>query len=496
MNNKFNSFLSKRNKIENFVSLLEVAASRGISGYGFVRNILRPVLENKNWNNLNQFVNIISRKLNNLNEAIIDPADPGKIITRKTFTPEDQKRRMKLHDELFNTVKEELKKHIKEAQYKAGYFLRATEKHDDPGEKAKARATISMLDHLTKVINNHIDNYKLKYKTEFTDEEYNAELAKRAALSRDFEKGADSIISQFTREKLGVKHVSFAELLNKLTDGRNRMNDRQKLKFSFTVDQLVKDTSIESIHKEKLKKLAALLPPPPENREELIAGLAEIKAREGGGRIIPWFSDTTMDMITVRGTTIATDDALDTAVDASLDRPVDIRKEVEIEITPEKKPKPDNLEAKIVVNEPVDRSPEYDDSDWSNIKVDRSPEDDKPGDIKANVVGSLPDLSATPTTKVVNPDVDPDVNPGSIKKDKYKSDKLKKTLTAEERNYYDSIGRNNHKKGRFLDATPEQRRVMMASEPIQRNLFSPGGMSDWTNNNIGTFKQFIERFYI
>jgi hypothetical protein len=67
MNNKFNSFLSKRNKIENFVSLLEVAASRGISGYGFVRNILRPVLENKNWNNLNQFVNTISRKLNNLN---------------------------------------------------------------------------------------------------------------------------------------------------------------------------------------------------------------------------------------------------------------------------------------------------------------------------------------------------------------------------------------------------------------------------------------------
>ena len=48
MNNKFNSFLSKRNKIENFVSLLEVAASKGISGYGFVRNILRPVLENKN----------------------------------------------------------------------------------------------------------------------------------------------------------------------------------------------------------------------------------------------------------------------------------------------------------------------------------------------------------------------------------------------------------------------------------------------------------------
>jgi len=488
MNNKFNSFLSKRNKIENFVSLLEVAASRGISGYGFVRNILRPVLENKNWNNLNQFVNIISRKLNNLNEAIIDPADPGKIITRKTFTPEDQKRRMKLHDELFNTVKEELKKHIKEAQYKAGYFLRATEKHDDPGEKAKARATISMLDHLTKVINNHIDNYKLKYKTEFTDDEYNAELAKRAALSGDYEKGADSIISQFTREKLGVKHVSFAALINKLTDGRDRMNDRQKLKFSFTVDQLVKDTSIESIHREKLKKLAALLPPPPENRDELIAGLAEIKAREGGDRIIPWFADTTMDMITVRGTTVATDDALDTVVAASLDHPVNIGKEVKIETTPEKKPKPDNLEAQIVVNEPVDSSPE----------------DDNPVDIyKANVVGNLPDLSATPTTKVVNPDVAPDVAPvrSAVGRDRPRARKLTKELTEEEKNYYNSIGRNIYKKSRFLHATPEQRREMMNNDPIQRSLFpssSPtdsDNITDWTNNNIGTFKQFIERFY-
>jgi hypothetical protein len=487
MNNKFNSFLSKRNKIENFVSLLEVAASRGISGYVFVRNILRPVLENKNWNNLNQFVNIISRKLNNLNEAIIDPADPGKIITRKTFTPEDQKRRMKLHDELFNTVKEELKKHIKEAQYKAGYFLRATEKHDDPGEKAKARTTISMLDHLTKVINNHIDNYKLKYKTEFTDEEYNAELAKRAALSGDYEKGADSIISQFTREKLGVKHVSFAALLNKLTDGRNRMNDRQKLKFSFTVDQLVKDASIESIHKEKLKKLAALLPPPPENRDELIAGLADIKAREGGGRRIAWYSDTTMDMITVRGTTVATDDALDAVVVAALDRPVDITKDVKIEITPEKKPEPDNLEAKIVVNEPVKSlTDDNDDPDWSNMKVD--------------IVRSLPDLSATPTTKVVNPDVDPDVNPGPIKKNKHKSKKQKETLTPDERTYYNSILSKN-KKGSFLDATPEQRREMMNNDPIQRSLFpssSPtdsDNITDWTKNNIGTFKQFIERFY-
>jgi hypothetical protein len=194
-----------------------------------------------------------------------------------------------------------------------------------------------------------------------------------------------------------------------------------------------------------------------------------------------------MDMITVRGTTVATDDALDTAVAVSLDRPVDIGKEVKIETTPEKKPKLDDLEAKIVVNEPVDSSPEDDDPDWSNMKVD--------------IVGNLPDLSATPTTKVVNPDVDPDVNPGLIKKDKYKSVKQKETLTAEERNYYNSIGRNNHKKARFLDATPEQRREMMNNDPIQRSLFpssSPtdsDNITDWTNNNIGTFKQFIERFY-
>jgi len=267
------------------------------------------------------------------------------------------------------------------------------------------------------------------------------------------------------------------------------MNDRQKLKFSFTVDQLVKDTSIESIHREKLKKLAALLPPPPENRDELIAGLAEIKSREGGGRRIAWYSDTTMDMITVRGTTVAMDDALDTAVVAALDRPVDIGKDVRIEITPEKKPEPDNLEAKIVVNEPVKSlTDDNDDPDWSNMKVD--------------IVGNLPDLSATPTTKVVNPDVDPDVNPRPIKKDKYKSVKQKQTLTAEERNYYDSIGHNNHKKARFLDATPEQRREMMNNDPIQRSLFpssSPtdsDNITDWTKNNIGTFKQFVERFYI
>lgn len=125
MNNKFNSFLSKRNKIENFVSLLEVAASRGISGYGFVRNILRPVLENKNWSNLNQFVNIISRKLNNLNEAIMDPNDPSGLgsIKIKRFTPEEQLLRNKKHDELFEKVKEEFKNILKKQNTKLDIFL-------------------------------------------------------------------------------------------------------------------------------------------------------------------------------------------------------------------------------------------------------------------------------------------------------------------------------------------------------------------------------------
>ena len=466
MNNKFNSFLSKRNKIENFVSLLEVASSRGISGYVFVRNILRPVLENKNWNNLNQFVNIISRKLNNLNEAIIDPADPGKIITRKTFTPEDQKRRMKLHDELFNTVKEELKKHIKEAQYKAGYFLKATEKHDDPGEKAKARATLSMLDHLTKVINNHIDNYKLKYKTEFTDDEYNAELAKRAALSGDFEKGADSIISQFTREKLRVKHVSFAELLQKLTNARSRMTDLQKLKLSFTVDQLINDRSVNDAHKAKLRLLAANLPTPPKSREELTASVIDISTT--GTEDTPWYSNETLDRVIMLGATktkASIDNALDAAVTASVDHPVDIRKEIPVQTITEVPP--ENLEAKVVEKEPV-KSLTDDDDD-------------------ATVINPEPTVSV----------------PEPIKKDKdkYKSVKILRTLTPEERNYYQSIGQNNHKKGRFLDATPEQRQQIMNNDPIQRSLFpssSPtdsDNITDWTKNNIGTFKQFVERFY-
>lgn len=464
MNNKFNSFLSKRNKIENFVSLLEVASSRGISGYVFVRNILRPVLENKNWNNLNQFVNIISRKLNNLNEAIIDPADPGKIITRKTFTPEDQKRRMKLHDELFNTVKEELKKHIKEAQYKAGYFLKATEKHDDPGEKAKARATLSMLDHLTKVINNHIDNYKLKYKTEFTDDEYNAELAKSAALSGDFEKGADSIISQFTREKLRVKHVSFAELLQKLTNARSRMTALQKLKLSFTVDQLINDRSVNDAHKAKLRLLAATLPTPPKSREELTASVIDISTT--GTEDTPWYSNETLDRVIMLGATeVSVDNGLDAAVTASVDHPVDIRKKIPVQTITEAPP--ENLEAKVVEKEPV-KSLTDDDDD-------------------ATVINPEPTVSV----------------PEPIKKDKdkYKSVKILRTLTPEERNYYQSIGQNNHKKGRFLDATPEQRQQIMNNDPIQRSLFpssSPtdsDNITDWTKNNIGTFKQFVERFY-
>ena len=465
MNNKFNSFLSKRNKIENFVSLLEVASSRGISGYVFVRNILRPVLENKNWNNLNQFVNIISRKLNNLNEAIIDPADPGKIITRKTFTPEDQKRRMKLHDELFNTVKEELKKHIKEAQYKAGYFLKATEKHDDPGEKAKARATLSMLDHLTKVINNHIDNYKLKYKTEFTDDEYNAELAKRAALSGDFEKGADSIISQFTREKLDVKHVSFTELLQKLANERSRMSRIQKLKLSFAVDQLIKDVSVSDAHKVRLGILASILPRPPENREELTASVIDI--RTTGTEDTLWYSDKTLDRVIMLGATktkASVDNALDAVVTASVDHPIDIRKEIPVQTITEVPP--ESLEAKVVEKEPV-KSLTDDDNDDATV------------------------INPEPTVSVPEP----------IKKDKYKSVKILRTLTPEERNYYQSIGQNNHKKGRFLDATPEQRQQIMNNEPIQRGLFPSSSstdsdnITDWTKNNIGTFKQFVERFY-
>lgn len=466
MNNKFNSFLSKRNKIENFVYLLEVASSRGISGYVFVRNILRPVLENKNWNNLNQFVNIISRKLNNLNEAIIDPADPGKIITRKTFTPEDQKRRMKLHDELFNTVKEELKKHIKEAQYKAGYFLKATEKHDDPGEKAKARATLSMLDHLTKVINNHIDNYKLKYKTEFTDDEYNAELAKRATLSGDFEKGADSIISQFTREKLRVKHVSFAELLNKLAGERSGMQEYQKLKLSFAVDQLINDVSVSDAHKAQLKSLANILPPPPKSKEELSASVIDI--RTTGTEDTPWYSNETLDRVIMLGATktkASVDNALDAVVTASVDHPVDIRKEIPVQTITEVPP--ENLEAKVVEKEPVKSL--TDDNDDATV------------------------INPEPTVSVPEPTV--------VRRDKNRAARLVKELTAEEENYYHSIGRNNHKKARFLDATQEQRREMMNNDPIQRSLFpssSPtdsDNITDWTKNNIGTFKQFVERFY-
>jgi len=449
MNNKFNSFLSKRNKIENFVSLLEVAASRGISGYGFVRNILRPVLENKNWSNLNQFVNIISRKLNNLNEAIMDPNDPSGLgsIERRRFTPEEQAARKVKHDELFEKVKEEFKKHIKEAKYKTGYFLRATEKYeDDPEERSKAKATIAMLDHLTRVINKYINDYKLTYKTEFTDAEYEAEVERRKRIRGDFEKAAGPIISQFTRDKIPVKHVSFAELLQKLTNARSRMTDLQKLKLSFTVDQLINDRSVNIAHKAKLKLLAANLPTPPRSKAALKDAIEADQARRreiafGSGRIPsgePSSSSTSSDprynpeLDDILGVT--TNDALD-AVMKAVETPVDdIRKNVPVEIAPEEPPA--SLEPPEIVN---------------------------PG-------------------------------PPAVGRNRPRARKLTKTLTAEERNYYNSI-RYNIEKGRFLDATPEQRRVMMSSGPTQRDLFSSGDMADWTNNNIGTFKQFVERFY-
>ena len=451
MNNKFNSFLSKRNKIENFVSLLEVAASRGISGYGFVRNILRPVLENKNWSNLNQFVNIISRKLNNLNEAIMDPNDPSGLgsIKIKRFTPEEQLLRNKKHDELFEKVKEEFKKHIKEAKYKTGYFLRATEKYeDDPEERSKAKATIAMLDHLTRVINKYINDYKLTYKTEFTDAEYEAEVERRKRIRGDFEKAAAPIISQFTRDKIPVKHVSFAELLQKLTNARSRMTDLQKLKLSFTVDQLINDRSVNIAHKAKLKLLAANLPAAPRSKAALKDAIEADQARRrreiafGSGRIPsgePSVSSTSSDprnnpdLDAALG--ITTNDALDAVVNAVAEPIDDIRKNVPVEIAPEEPP------------------------------------------------------ASLEPPEIVNPE------PPAVGRDRHRARKLIRGLTAEERNYYDSIGHNNHKKSRFLDATPEQRRVMMSSGPTQRDLFSSGGMADWTNNNIGTFKQFVERFY-
>ena len=455
MNNKFNSFLSKRNKIENFVSLLEVASSRGISGYVFVRNILRPVLENKNWNNINQFVNIISRKLNNLNEAIIDPADPTGLgsIERRRFAPEEQAARKVKHDDLFEKVKEEFKKHIKEAQYKTGYFLRATEKYeDDPEERSKAKATIAMLDHLTKVINKYINDYKLKYKTEFTDAEYEAEVERRKRIRGDFEKAAGPIISQFTRDKIPVKHVSFAELLQKLTNARSRMTDLQKLKLSFTVDQLINDRSVNIAHKAKLRLLAANLPTPPRNKAALKDAIEADQARRRIaiapvlGRIPssePSSSSTSSDprynpeLDDMLG--ITTNDALDAVVNAVAEPIDDIRKTVPVEIAPEEPP------------------------------------------------ASL----APPET--VNPE------PTVVRRDRPRAEKLAKTLTAEEKRYFDSLGTgrnvNKSRKSRFLNATPEQRREMMASGPTQRDLFSSSGMSDWTNNNIGTFKQFVERFY-
>ena len=117
-------------------------------------------------------------------------------------------------------------------------------------------------------------------------------------------------------------------------------------------------------------------------------------------------------------------------------------------------------------------------------------------DIKKNVPVEIapeePPASLAPP-ETVNPE------PTVVRRDRPRAEKLAKTLTAEEKRYFDSLGTgrnvNKSRKSRFLNATPEERREMMASGPTQRDLFSSSGMSDWTNNNIGTFKQFVERFY-
>jgi hypothetical protein len=116
------------------------------------------------------------------------------------------------------------------------------------------------------------------------------------------------------------------------------------------------------------------------------------------------------------------------------------------------------------------------------------PIDDIRKNVPVEIAPEEPPASLAPP-ETVNPE------PTVVGRDKNRAARLVKELTAEEKNYYQSIGSNNYKKARFLDATPEQRRVMMSSGPTQRDLFSSSGMSDWTNNNIGTFKQFVERFY-
>lgn len=265
-----------------------------------------------------------------------------------------------------------------------------------------------MLDHLTRVINKYINDYKLTYKTEFTDAEYEAEVERRKRIRGDFEKAAAPIISQFTRDKIPVKHVSFAELLQKLTNARSRMTDLQKLKLSFTVDQLINDRSVNIAHKAKLKLLAANLPTPPRSKAALKDAIEADQARRrreiafGSGRIPsgePSVSSTSSDprnnpdLDAALG--ITTNDALDAVVNAVAEPIDDIRKNVPVEIAPEE-----------------------------------------------------------PPASLEPPEI---VNPGPIKKDKYKSDKQKKTLTAEERNYYDSIGRNNHK--RPVSLMPHQNNV-------------------------------------
>ena len=64
-----------------------------------------------------------------------------------------------------------------------------------------------------------------------------------------------------------------------------------------------------------------------------------------------------------------------------------------------------------------------------------------------------------------------------------------------------SFGKSGGTQVTTPELTPEQRQQIMNNDPIQRSLFpssSPtdsDNITDWTKNNIGTFKQFVERFY-
>jgi hypothetical protein len=422
--------------------LFESAIQNGLNAKRFFNSIVKAIIKENKIYSLNSFNEAIEYKL----YESLDTEPP--LVVGKNYSDEKKEEiKEKILRELI-WIKEEFKKEL--ADLEAKVMFNAGGLRNIP----EAPIIRKLTNHLVQMVDKYVDKYEPAIT--FTDEKQakqQRELGQE--LKSRYSQAGQELLSKFTKEHLNkFKQKSFTDLLIKLSSSTSRMSMGQKLELAFSVNQLMKRSDISAAYKENLQKLLDRLPTPPNT-------LGELKVAKNAAKV-----SRSAESGTTSSSGITASRSLTSDIDP-LDAPLDVLKR-QYEVPTPSGPTDYNqeLDALLGIVRAKSTSPE-------KINVNKPIGTDvveKPDSIPREVM-NVPEPAA-PKSRSGR-------SGSQVKKDV-------ENLSAEEKAYYDSLGKNATKKGKFIRATPEQRREMMGapSAPVQRELFM-------RNENF-TFRRFLD----